>query len=275
MPIPTIILQQGQPPAHSSYAVNSFRELPGLEPEGVYTIARTYGGSACIHLDAHLDRLEESARLSGTPFALNRSSLRTGLRTLIQSSGYTETRFRITIPFNDLSTVILAAEPLQVVPHALRKSGVSVTTCEGARSIPRAKRNAWLQQRQAIREQLPPDCSEGIIRNEKGLLLEGLSSNFYAVFDGTMYTAEENVLHGITRRVVLEVADGLLPIALEPIHTDWLPQLEEAFLTSSSREVLSITRIDGRSISGGKPGPLTLELAARYHTWVEANLEQI
>jgi len=275
MTIPSLILRPGQPPEYGSYSVGSFSELPGHEPDGVYTIARTYGGNACIHLDAHLDRLEESARLSGSPFSIDRHNLREGLRALIQSTGYPETRFRITIPFNNLSTVILAAEPLQLVPDELRASGVFVTTCEGARSIPRAKRNDWLQQRQAIRKRLPPDCYEGIIRNKDGLLLEGLSSNFYAIIKGTLYTAEENILHGITRRVVLELADGLLSIQYKPIHQALLPELDEAFLTSSSREVLSIVCIDGKNVSDGKPGPFTRDIANRYHAWVEAHLEQI
>jgi hypothetical protein len=63
--------------------VHSLAELGRVEPPGVYTVARTYRSDQAVMLDAHLDRLEESARLENIPFQLDRKQLRTGLRNLL------------------------------------------------------------------------------------------------------------------------------------------------------------------------------------------------
>ena len=202
-------------------------------------------------------------------------SLRSGLRQLLEYAGFPETRFRITIPFNDPSTVILAGELLAAMPESLSQNGVPVATCAGSRSLPRAKRNAWLHQRQKIRDSLPPGCYEGLIRNDEGQILEGLSSNFYGIQAGRLLTAEDGILHGITRSIVLELAAKELPVDLHPVATTMIPSLDEAFLTSSSRAVVPIVSIDEHPIGSGLPGSCTRKLADGYRKWVEENLELI
>ncbi|PJF34267.1 MAG: hypothetical protein CUN49_16530, partial [Candidatus Thermofonsia Clade 1 bacterium] len=80
------------------YRADSLAEAVPYEPEGVYTITRTFNRDHVLMLDEHLDRLEESARLEDIPIQLDRAALRTALRTLIDQSGYAESRFRITVP---------------------------------------------------------------------------------------------------------------------------------------------------------------------------------
>jgi len=275
MTIPYRILRPDFPVEAGHYPVDSFSDITELEPRGVYTIARTYNGTSAIGLTAHLDRLEESAHLSGINVVLPRERLRSELRSLINQERYPETRFRITIPLTQPDVIILAVERLQPVPDELRRKGVAVATCVVSRPVPRAKTNAWLAQRKTIRATLPKDCYEGIIRTEKGNLKEGLSSNIYAILSGDLYTAEEDVLHGITRKIVLKLAAEKTAIKYKPIPGDAIALLEEAFLTSSSREVVPIVRIDGHSIGSGSPGPFTMQLADEYRSWVKANLVEI
>ena len=275
MPIPYLILNPDGTTRQDTYPVDSFSELAGIEPEGVYTVARTYSRIRAIGLKAHIDRLEESAGLSGLSLTLDRVRLRAGLRSLLHQTGYPETRFRITIPFGEPGSVLLAAEPLKPVPDVLRREGVSTATCFISRPVPRAKLNAWLAQRKAIRESLPSGCYEGIILTEDGHLKEGLSSNIYVVLQGRLHTAEEEVLHGITRQIVLSLARHHIPVSHDLIHVRSIHNLDEAFITSSSREVLPIVRIDDIVIGSGKPGPTTVRLAREYRSWVEANLVDI
>ena len=88
-------------------------------------------------------------------------------------------------------------------------------------------------------------------------LLEGLSSNFFAVRDGVLHTEGDRVLLGVTRALVLEVAQGILPVQRTAVRRGRLPELSEAFITSVSREVLPVVRIDGQVIGDGRPGPKT------------------
>lgn len=273
-PIPTLILTPtGVIP--TPYQAPSLAAAVSLEPEGVYTVARTFCGDRALLLDAHLDRLEESARLSGIPLQLDRDRLRAALRDALHAAGYPDAKFRITVPRDDPSRLYLALEPYQPVPEAVMRDGAHVVTLPITRANPVVKTTAWMTVRKPSQESLPPGVYEGILRSPDGRLLEGLSSNFYAVLDGVIYTAGEGVLAGITRRAVLEIAADLLPVRPEAPYDRDVPRFEEALLTSSGRGVVPITRIDGQPIGEGAVGPIARTLRERYDRWTETHSEPI
>ncbi|CAI8153832.1 D-amino acid aminotransferase [Pseudidiomarina mangrovi] len=101
-----------------------------------------------------------------------------------------------------------------------------------------------------------------------GYITEGASCNFFAVRDGVVYTAPKShlILPGITRDHTLELARELgLEVREEAFAVADLAQLDELFLTSSSREVQPIDRIDAMIIGNGECGPVTAQLVAAYH----------
>jgi len=129
-----------------------------------------------------------------------------------------------------------------------------------ARENPRAKQTSWL----AGRASLPGDPYEWLLLDDDERILEGASSNFYAVIDGILATAGSDVLFGISRSIVLEVASELLPVRLEaPRYTD-VRRMSECFITSASRGIVPVVEIDGRLIGDGRPGGLTRRLISRY-----------
>ncbi|MGD8622845.1 MAG: aminotransferase class IV, partial [Anaerolineales bacterium] len=103
----------------------------------------------------------------------------------------------------------------------------------------------------------------------------GFSSNFYAVHKGKLRTAKGNVLSGIARKILLTVAPEVIKVSFQPIRIEDVPSLDEAMLTSSSRGIVPIVRIDEHFIGTGKPGPITQELWRCYQRWVEDHLEKI
>ena len=210
--------------------------------------------------------------LDGLSLTLNRLHLRSALRGMIQKAGNPESRFRITVPRDDLKTTLLAIEPLKLIPPHVRQQGIKAASVDFSRLNPRAKTNFQLSVRRLAQGQLPEGVSEGLIMDQDGQVLEGLSSNFFAIQHGVLYTSEEGMLHGIARRITLEVANELLPIVYQPIHREHIPSLDESFLTSSSRGVLPITLIDSIPIGLGVPGPLTLRIHAAYQAWVLEHL---
>ena len=100
----------------SNITPNSLADAARYEPHnGVYTITNTYHTFQVLKLNAHLDRLGDSARLAGIPLALHRSALRAALRQMI-AEGYgklwdTAVRFRITVPRKQPDCLILSVEP--------------------------------------------------------------------------------------------------------------------------------------------------------------------
>ena len=129
--------------------------------------------------------------------------------------------------------------------------------------------------RVALKAQMTPDDYEGLLTDPEGRLLEGLSSNFYAIRDGALYTAPNGILEGISRRIVMTVAPDVLPVHEEPVALADLPALQEAFLTSSSRGIVPIVAINGERIGDGHPGPMTRALTRRYDAWAQAHLERL
>jgi branched-chain amino acid aminotransferase len=274
MSIPTAILTpDGLEP--TPYQVDSLNESVAHEPDGVYTVTRTFWGDHVLLLDAHLDRLEQSARLSHIPLELDRARLRAALRTLIERAGYPNAKFRITAPRARPDHLYLAVEPYQPVPEPVQRQGAHVITVPLVRENPVVKTTQWMLTRRPAYERLPAGMYEGVMISLDGWLLEGLSSNFYGVLDGVLHTASDGVLEGITRRAILSSVPGDVPIALTAIHRDDIPRLSEAMLTSSGRGVVPVTVVNGQPVGTGEVGPLVKAIRRHYTTWAEANLEPL
>ena len=271
--IPTFILgPDGLKPA--PYHVNSLNEAIVYEPQGVYTVARTFFGDHALLLDAHLDRLEQSARLLNIPLHLDRTRLRAALRDLLREAGYPDAKFRITVPQDHPDQIYLAFESYQPVPADVQQ-GARLITIPLVRRNPVVKTTRWMTERRPAYEKLPVGVYEGILLRDDGALLEGLSTNFYAVMDGVLYTAADGVLEGITRRTILAIAPQILPVTLAPLNQRDVPRLSEAMITSSSRGVLPATVIDGQPVGDGAVGPVASEIRRRYDEWTENHIEPI
>jgi len=261
----------------ASYSADSLLDAARHEPaEGVYTITNTFERTKVLKMDAHLNRLEDSARREGISLALDRSRLRAALRQLIEEAGYGDVRFRVTVPRADPAHLILSCEPFKPLAAAVYEQGVRVVLIHGAaRHNPAAKTSEWMLDRQAIERNLPEGVFTGILVGEHGELLEGLSSNFYAILDGELWTAGGGVLPGIAQQIVLTVAEGVLPVRRDaPLAAD-VPRMAEAFLTSASRGIVPIVQIDDAVLGDGQPGPLTRALRDRYLAWAAAHMEEL
>ena len=273
--IPTAILAQDGLLQPTPYRAESLADAVLYEPQGVYTVARTFDRTRALLLDAHLDRLEESARLAGIPLVLDRARLRAALRELIEAAGFAETKFRITVPEAGPAHLYLSIEALQPVDPALIANGVNIALVPIRRATPQIKTTAWMAQRRETASALPGGAYEGVMQDERGCLLEGLSSNFYGVLDGVLRTAGDGVLPCITRKAIFEMACDILPLDLTPVCRDDIGRLSEAMLTSSGRGVVPITRIDDQPVGNGCVGPVVTALCARYQVWTDAHAEPI
>lgn len=275
MPIPVKILHADGNLTDAPIEAETLNEVAQREPEGVYTVARTFHRSKAFLFNAHLERLEESAWLERIKLNLNRESLRKALAGLIEESEFPESRFRITVPKAQPDEIWLATEPLTLISPEMKKAGVRVATCTVTRPNPKAKSNAWVNLRNRAAKGIPANAYEGIILSDSGYLVEGFSSNFYAIIQGTLFTAEQEILHGIARQVVLTIAPELITLQFQPIHADQIGQIDEAFMTSSSRGIVPIVQIDELQIANGAPGGSTQQLSARYDAWVEDHIEPL
>ncbi len=248
-----------------------------FEPaDGVYTITNTYNTTRVLKLDAHLDRLEDSAARAGIPLTLDRPRLRAALRQIIEEAGWGDVRFRITVGRDQPDTFILSIEPFHPLPaHLLTEGARAITAPNSARHNPEAKTTDWALRRRQLQDAMPAGIYDTFLLNADGYLLEGLASNFYAILDGILHTAGSGVLKGISQQIVLEVAPQVLPVKLEAVHVSQIPQMQEAFLSSSSRGIVPVVEIDGIAIGDGRVGEKTKALRHAYQAWVAAHLEEL
>ena len=269
-----ILTPDGLEPA--PYSAESLLDAARHEPDGVYTITNTFERTKVLKPDAHWNRLEDSARREGIPLRLDRPRLQAALRQLIEEADYGDVRFRVTVPHATPDHLILSCEPFKPLAPAVYEMGVYVVLVQDlARENPEAKTTEWQVDRQVIEAALPKDVFTGILVSGDGELLEGLSSNFYAILDGELWTAGGGVLPGIAQLIVLEVAPDVLPVRRDAPSVADVPRFAEAFLTSASRGIVPIVRIDDTVPGDGAPGPLTRELRARYLAWAAAHVEEL
>jgi branched-chain amino acid aminotransferase len=229
-------------------------------PAGAYTTLRTYHGDRVVRLRDHVQRLIESVRTHGHTARLDEADVRRLLSEALWATRYPESRLRLTFAPPSL---FVSVEPLEPLPESLYRDGVWCVTIPLRRHAPAAKDTRFIATASAAYQTLPPGVHEGLMVAEDGSILEGLSSNFFAVLDGVLHTEDKRALSGITRGVVLELAQGLVPISLTAVHVSDLPRVAECFLTSVSRAILPVMRIDEVAI-GRVPGPVTDTLMRRF-----------
>jgi branched-chain amino acid aminotransferase len=258
-------------------ASETFDGVSQMLPGGSYTTFRTYNGNRVVRFCDHLTRLHTTAKLiERNNFPMDQEKIRRMLRHVISLFPGEEHRFRITVDLEVTpGTVYIAREKLSLLPLSLYQQGAKTVTQHIHRINPKAKLTQFLSSATSIRSQLPDDVHEALMVSE-GRILEGISSNFFAIKDGIIWTAEEGVLLGVTRSVVLdEIRREDIPIHLWPITLDDIPQIQEAFITSSSRGILPVVKIDDQQIGDGTPGVITMRLHRRYLDRLEEELEDI
>jgi branched-chain amino acid aminotransferase len=126
----------------------------------------------------------------------------------------------------------------------------------------------------AVREAQARGAEEPVLLNHEGFLAEGASTNIFLVRGGALATPPlaAGILAGITREVVLELAASLsVPAAAQPLHLDDLLAADEAFLTSTTRELVPIRQVDESVIASGRPGLLTRRLMAAFRAYAPAH----
>lgn len=256
--------------------------------DSVYETLRTYDGRPHA-LERHLRRLRRSAeRLGFTP--PDDAVLRERLAALLAAAGNAESyvRWIVSRGVGDLTyrfervqgpTVVMVVKPLEPLPERYHAEGVAAAIVDIRRNPPWAldpaiKSSNLLNNVLATREAQARGAYEAILLNGRGEVAEGAGSNVFVVEAGRLVTPplEAGLLAGITRELVLEQAAELGIEADEaPLAPAALVHADEAFFTSTLKEVLPIATLDGRPLGSGRPGPLTLRLLEAYRRHAHAH----
>jgi branched-chain amino acid aminotransferase len=259
------------------YSANSLNDAAAFEPnDGIYTVANTFNRYDTLKLNAHFDRMEDSARRENIPLTLDRPRIRQALRQMIDEANFGDVRFRITVSRQHPEEFILSIEAFHAPAVKLLEEGVrGITAPNSARENAAAKTTEWMHKRQSLADAMPAGIYETFLLDSEGNILEGTGSNFYAILNSELRTANEGVLKGISQQIIFEIAPAIIPLNLYPVHHSEISQLSEAFMTSSSRGIIPIVELDGIRIGSGKVGEVTKQLLSAYANWLKEHLESL
>jgi branched-chain amino acid aminotransferase len=290
--VPIAIVIDGVPRAEHEATV-SVLDRGFLFGDSVFEVMRTYGRIPFGERE-HLERLARSAERMGFALPVSLEVLSAEIRDAIARSGELECYVRVVVtrgrgPLHidpasarDPLRVVIAA-PLAPLPAELYTRGVEVATVRVNRSTDHtraagAKVSAYAGNLLALSSARARGAYEAMMVGESGDITEGNSSNVFAIEKGVLRTPpiSTGILPGVTRHFVLAAAADLgIPIREEVLFARNLERADEAFLTSSLRELVPIVRIDGVTIGQGTPGPITRMLHAKYREIVRARCEVV
>ena len=244
--------------------------------DSVYEALRTYGGKPFL-FSRHFARLEHSANAIHLKLPWTKSRTFDEIRRTCVPG---ECRIRLLITRGvgglsaDLETcldpsVIIIVVPLVPPPEEIYAEGVDVVLASVRRSgrLADVKTGSLIHQVLARHEADAKHAYEAILLTADEKLSDGITSNIYMVRDGRILTPAHDaaIVEGITRGVVLELARNMGFDVVEGFfEAADIARADEMFLTSSSREVVPIARVDGVTVGAGKPGPVTLKLLNAY-----------
>jgi branched-chain amino acid aminotransferase len=253
-----------------------------LVGDGVFETVRVYGGTP-FAWRRHLDRLAHSARGLGLAVP-DRDELRAAADSVLRANKLTEARLRITVtggiaPLGSERgesppTVIVAASDIRpwppttavvIAPWVRNERGATaglktISYAENVRAL------AYAQERGA---------GEAVFANTRGELCEATGSNVFVVHDGSVLTppADAGCLLGVTRALVLELcAESGIPCGEPALSVDALADADEAFLTSTVREVQPITTVDDYRLPHA-PGPLSRQLTDAFAALIARDVD--
>lgn len=241
--------------------------------DGLFETMRVYGGRI-FRVHEHIERLERSAARIGLPLP---TGLADAASQTAAANGLAEAAVRLTVsrgpgpaglepPESVRPTVVIAARPAPAPPASVR-AGIAAGRLNEHAPTAGLKRLGFLDSIVALREARAAGYDDVILLDTAGHLAEGAASNLFVMADGVLRTPPLTcgVLPGITRAAVLEIAAGLDWAASEdPLDPAILRSADEAFLTSSLREIVPLVAVDGRVIGCGLPGPLTRRIQDAY-----------
>ncbi len=251
--------------------------------DSIYEVIPAYGGRL-FRLQQHLQRLENSLHAIQMENPLSQPEWESMLATLTtQYQGEDQSVYlQVTrgvapsrdhaIPEGVTPTLFAIATPFPAIDPQVYERGIAAITLDDIRwRFCNIKATTLLPNVLLRQEAKERGAMEAILIRD-GLAMEGAASNLFIVDDGQIITPPkgEHLLPGVTRDLLLELAaEAEIPYCEAPVRAEQLDSADEIWLTSSTREIMPVTRLDDRPINNGQPGELWQKLFDRFQAYKE------
>ena len=253
-----------------------------LYGDGVFEGIRVYSGNV-FRLDAHLKRLFESAQSIMLKIPYTQEELTQLIVDTIRKNELDSAYIRVVVSRGkgnlglDPSScpkpnVIIIAEQLALYPKEFYERGIKIASVASRRNrpdvlSPQVKSLNYLNNILVKLEANQAGVQEALMLNDQGYVTEGSADNIFIVKNGVIYTPPVylGALEGITRNAIIDVARAKgYEVKESPFTRHDVYVADEVFLTGTAVEVIAVISVDGREISGGKPGSITNDLLEEF-----------
>ncbi len=224
----------------------------------VFETIRTYNRKI-FRLNDHLARLYMSAEIMGfkPKWVYNKTYAEMGK--VLEGIKWDDAKIRVILTKEDL---IITVEQLKEKPVSMYKNGIKLVSFHGKRNIPHAKKlaDAFC----FLAKQHAENCGayEAMLVDPKTYVRECAYANIFWVENGKVYSTNKDILFGITRETVIELAGN--EVEFEGVKYKNILDADEVFITQTTSGILPVVEIDGQRIGSGRPGPVTKKLMARF-----------
>ncbi|MFC2973482.1 branched-chain amino acid transaminase [Azotobacter bryophylli] len=262
---------------------------------GVFEGVRAYKtpqGTAIFRLQAHTDRLFDSAHIMGMKIPFTKDEINEATKAAVRENNLDSAYIR-PLAFYGSEGMGIRADNLKVhvivaawhwgayMGEEALEQGIKIRTSSFTRhhvniSMTRAKASGhYINSMLALQEAVSAGADEALLLDPEGYVAEGSGENVFVVKNGVIYTPEVTAcLNGITRNTVLTLAGELgIPVVEKRITRDEVYIADEAFFTGTAAEVTPIRELDGRQIGIGRRGPVTEKLQKAYFDLVSGRTD--
>lgn len=262
---------------------------------GVFEGVRAYNtpdGTAIFRLQAHTDRLFDSAKIMNMSIPFSKEELNEAQRAAVRENNLESAYLRPMVFFGSegmglratglkVHVIVAAWNWGAYMGQEALEQGIKVRTSSFTRhhvniSMTRAKANGhYINSMLALQEALSAGADEALLLDPEGYVAEGSGENIFIIKDGVIYTPEVTAcLNGITRSTILTLArEHGLELVEKRITRDEVYIADEAFFTGTAAEVTPIQELDNRKIGAGRRGPITEKLQKAYFDLVSGQTQ--
>jgi branched-chain amino acid aminotransferase len=260
----------------ASQAAIGLNDLGLVRGYGVFEVLRTYGERP-FGLRAHLDRLAYSAAQIELALPAPLPAIEAIVMETLARNAATDVTVRIIVTGGasssflmpeDRPTLLVMLAPVKPYAAQMYQDGAALITVDAARFMPTVKSLNYIPAIMGQRKARAAGAIEALYCDAAGVITECTTSNFFIFKGDRLITPAQDVLPGVTRAATLEVAGDLFEIVTRPILRGELAETDEAFITSTTKEIMPIVRIDEQPIGAGRPGARTQRLRQSFQAYV-------
>lgn len=241
----------------------------------VFDYARVYKGKL-FHMRDHLARFRRSAAALHLSVPYTDAEIVDIAHALVERLGLDNQGLRMILTGGPAHTealfekprLVLIAEELPEYPAEAYEKGVKLLTCEFQRELPHVKTTNYVTAFRLARVKKEEDAFE-LLYTWRGKVLECARDSFFVVREGKLAAPKQDVLESITRKVIVEIVKDRFDFEERDILVGELDSVEEAFLASTSKQVVPVVRVDDRRIGNGAVGPVTRAIMGLFDDYIE------